>query len=90
MGDRGQRVRRPAAPAARRRARAVLEALSSALAERGYRIALAGIALPNDASVGLHEACGFTLVGVYPRIGFKHGAWWDVGWWQLELPARPG
>ncbi len=65
--------------------RALYSSLLSALAERGYRIALAGIALPNDASVGLHEACGFTLVGVYPRIGFKHGAWWDVGWWQLEL-----
>ena len=65
--------------------RALYSSLMSALAERGYRIALAGIALPNDASVGLHEACGFKLVGVYPRIGFKQDSWWDVGWWQLEL-----
>ena len=41
--------------------------------------------LPNEASVALHEACGFELVGVYRRIGFKAGAWRDVGWWQLEL-----
>jgi len=77
--------------------RALYEALFSLLAEHGYRIALAGIALPNDASVALHEACGFTPVGVYRRIGFKFGTWWDVGWWQLQLigaggepPAEPG
>ena len=56
----------------------------------GYRIALGGIALPNDASVGLHEACGFKLVGVYRGIGFKHGTWWDVGWWQLDLASNAG
>ncbi len=67
--------------------RALYGSLLSLLAEQGYRIALAGIALPNDASVGLHEACGFKLVGVYRRIGFKQGAWWDVGWWQLELAS---
>jgi len=65
--------------------RALYKELLESLAEHGYRVALAVIALPNDASVGLHEACGFTLVGVYRRIGFKLGEWWDVGWWQLEL-----
>ena len=65
--------------------RSLYEGLFGALSEQGYRIALGGIALPNDASVGLHEACGFKLVGVYRRIGFKHGTWWDVGWWQLNL-----
>ena len=68
--------------------RALYGALFDALAERGYRIALAVIALPNDASVGLHEACGFKLVGVYRGIGFKFGKWWDVGWWQLELGSE--
>jgi L-amino acid N-acyltransferase YncA len=68
--------------------RALYGALFDALAERGYRIALAVIALPNDASVGLHEACGFKLVGVYRRIGFKFGKWWDVGWWQLDLGSE--
>jgi phosphinothricin acetyltransferase len=43
------------------------------------------VTLPNEASVGLHEALGFKYVGVYRRIGFKFGAWRDVGWWQLDL-----
>ena len=51
----------------------------------GYVQAYAGITLPNSASVGLHEALGFEPVGVYRRIGFKAGAWHDVGWWGLEL-----
>ena len=57
----------------------------------------AGITLPNDASVALHESFGFELIGVYRRIGWKAGAWHDVGWWQLDLsapsaevPAEPG
>lgn len=55
------------------------------LAAQGYRNAYAGIALPNPASVGLHEACGFEPVGVYRNVGFKLGEWHDVGWWQLTL-----
>ena len=75
------------APAARGRgvARALYEALFDVLRELGYVTALAGIALPNEASVGLHEALGFAPVGVYRSIGYKLGAWRDVGWWQLEL-----
>jgi phosphinothricin acetyltransferase len=65
--------------------RALYHMLFGLLAEQGFRVACAGVTLPNDASVGLHEACGFKLVGVYERIGYKTGAWWDVGWWQLEL-----
>ncbi len=65
--------------------RALYTALLERLAELEYRVALAVIALPNDASVGLHEACGFKLVGVYRRIGYKFDNWWDVGWWQLDL-----
>lgn len=49
------------------------------------RTACAGITLPNDASVGLHAAMGFTPIGVYRNIGWKRGAWRDVGWWQLDL-----
>jgi phosphinothricin acetyltransferase len=52
---------------------------------RGYRLLVAGITLPNEASVGIHEALGFEPVGVYKNIGFKNGEWWDVGWWQLDL-----
>ncbi|MBI5719282.1 MAG: N-acetyltransferase family protein [Burkholderiales bacterium] len=56
----------------------------------GYRQACAGITLPNDASVALHESVGFKLVGVYRSIGFKFGAWRDVGWWQCELQPAGG
>jgi phosphinothricin acetyltransferase len=50
-----------------------------------YHAAFAGIALPNVASVGLHEAMGFTPVGVYREVGWKMGGWRDVGWWQRLL-----
>jgi L-amino acid N-acyltransferase YncA len=65
--------------------RALYLALFELLERRGYRTLLAGIALPNEASVALHEALGFEPVGVYRRIGWKNDAWWDVGWWQLLL-----
>ena len=45
----------------------------------------AGITLPNDASVALHEAAGFQPVGIYRQLGYKFGAWHDVGWWQARL-----
>jgi L-amino acid N-acyltransferase YncA len=61
------------------------------LAARGYRMAVAGMTLPNEASAGLHSAMGFEPVGVYRRIGWKHGAWHDVAWMQLDLhPGEPG
>jgi L-amino acid N-acyltransferase YncA len=70
--------------------RALYEALLARLTERGYRMAVGGMTLPNDASVGLHEAFGFEPVGVYRGVGFKLGAWHDVGWWQLRLlPPTP-
>ena len=59
--------------------------LLARLAELGYFQAFAGIALPNAASVALHESVGFEPIGVYRRVGFKHGAWHDVGWWQRKL-----
>jgi len=68
--------------------RALYEALFARLVGQGFRMACAGVTLPNQASVGLHEALGFQAVGVYRRIGFKFGAWRDVGWWQLELDGR--
>ena len=52
-------------------------------------LALAGITLPNPASVGFHEALGFESFAVYRNIGHKHGAWHDVGWWQLQLGDPP-
>jgi L-amino acid N-acyltransferase YncA len=47
--------------------------------------AYAGISLPNPASVRLHESMGFTPIGVYRSVGYKLGAWRDVGWWHLRL-----
>jgi L-amino acid N-acyltransferase YncA len=76
--------------------RALYEALFARLAERGFRMAVAGMTLPNEASVALHRAMGFQTVGVYRRIGFKHGAWHDVAWTQRALgagddpPSEPG
>jgi L-amino acid N-acyltransferase YncA len=65
--------------------RALYEALLSRLRERGFRIAIAGMTLPNEASVGLHEALGFEPVGTYRRIGYKLGRWHDVAWMQRRL-----
>ncbi len=65
--------------------RALYEALLSRLHERGFRIAVAGMTLPNDASVGLHDALGFEPVGTYRRIGYKLGGWHDVAWMQRRL-----
>ncbi len=65
--------------------RALYTALFELLRRQGFHVACAGVTLPNEASVGLHESLGFLPVGVYRRIGFKFGAWWDVGWWQLDL-----
>jgi phosphinothricin acetyltransferase len=70
--------------------RALYEALLARLAERGFRMAVAGMTLPNDASVGLHRAMGFEPVGTYRCIGYKHGAWHDVAWTQRPLRCEPG
>ncbi len=71
--------------------RALYAELMDRLREQRFQIACAGITLPNEASVALHESVGFDPVGVYRRIGWKDGAWRDVGWWQLELaPAGEG
>jgi phosphinothricin acetyltransferase len=65
--------------------------LLAVLAAQGYRQAMGGIALPNPASVALHERLGFAPVGVYRAVGWKLGTWHDVSWWQRDLrPAAPG
>lgn len=70
--------------------RALYGHLLPLLAELGYCQAFAGVALPNAGSVGLHEAVGFEPIGVYRNVGFKHGAWRDVGWWQKSLRETDG
>jgi L-amino acid N-acyltransferase YncA len=70
--------------------RALYLELIERLRKQRFHVACAGITLPNEASVTLHESLGFTSVGVYRRIGWKDGAWRDVGWWQLELQPPGG
>jgi L-amino acid N-acyltransferase YncA len=65
--------------------RALYESLFELLEQQGFRTLCAGITLPNEASVALHEVLGFAPVGIYRNIGFKFGAWHDVGWWQRQL-----
>jgi L-amino acid N-acyltransferase YncA len=65
--------------------RALYRSLFELLKLQGFRNAYAGITLPNPASVGLHESLGFKPIGVYQDVGYKLGAWHDVGWWELHL-----
>lgn len=65
-------------------------ALFDLMRRQNLRVACAGITLPNDASVALHEAFGFERVGVYRAIGYKAGAWRDVVWMQLGLSGDGG
>jgi L-amino acid N-acyltransferase YncA len=69
--------------------RRLLASLLDELRRQGFANALAGIALPNDASVKLFESFGFRRVALYERIGFKLDRWHDVGWWQLRLEGGP-
>lgn len=69
--------------------RALYGELFDRLREQGFCKAYAGICLPNAPSVALHEALGFESVGVYRAVGFKLGAWHDVGWWVLTLSGMP-
>jgi len=64
---------------------ALYRSLFSLLTLQGFYQTYAGITLPHQASVGLHESLGFQPVGVYRAVGYKLGAWHDVGWWQLTL-----
>ncbi|EJU12018.1 N-acetyltransferase GCN5 [Sphingomonas sp. LH128] len=72
---------------ARRRGvgRALYGKLLPALAKRGFHAAFAGIALPNEGSIALHESMGFTPLGIYHEVGRKFGNWHDVSWWQRLL-----
>jgi len=60
-------------------------ALIDAIKAASMRSVIGGIALPNDASIRLHERLGFKKVGHFEKVGFKHDQWVDVGYWQLQL-----
>lgn len=78
------------APAAHRRGlgRALYTALLGLLRLQGFHSAYAGITQPNAASLGLHQAMGFELIGTYPDAGHKLGRWNDVSRFWLPLQAR--
>jgi phosphinothricin acetyltransferase len=69
--------------------RALYSTLLERTAELGYVRAFAGITLPNPGSVALHEALGFTPIGVFRSVGFKLGKWHDVSWWEHQLVDAP-
>jgi phosphinothricin acetyltransferase len=61
-------------------------ALFAALADEDVHRAYAGVALPNDASIALHERHGFRVIGTYAEVGRKFGRYWDVRWFERPLP----
>ena len=69
----------------RRLGQALYSTLFSILRRQGYFKAFAGITMPNEASVRLHESVGFKPIAIYRGVGYKLGRWLDVGWWQYEL-----
>lgn len=68
--------------------RALYQVLFPLLKLQGFFNAYAGIALPNAGSVGLHESVGFRHLATYQAVGYKMGAWLDVGWWHLLLQEK--
>ncbi len=61
--------------------RALLEQLRT----QGIHTAMGGIALPNPASIAMHEKMGFRKVAHFEQVGFKFEQWLDVGYWQIQL-----
>jgi phosphinothricin acetyltransferase len=64
---------------------ALYGALLGCLRSHGVHVVIGGIALPNAASVRLHEKFGFRKVAHFNEVGFKFDRWVDVGYWQLVL-----
>lgn len=60
-------------------------ALFAALRDKGMHVVIGGIALPNAASVALHEKLGLEKVAHFKEVGFKFERWIDVGYWQMKL-----
>jgi phosphinothricin acetyltransferase len=65
--------------------RGLYEPLLTILEKQGFTQAIAAITLPNAPSVRLHEKLGFERAGTYRQVGWKLGAWHDVGLWQKAL-----
>jgi L-amino acid N-acyltransferase YncA len=75
--------------------KALYFALFEILKLQGYYNAYAGVTLPNIKSESLHESFGFRAIGLYPKVGYKLGSWYDVKWYGLTIkehiqaPAKP-
>jgi len=69
--------------------KSLYQSLFRVLRGQGFVNAVGVIALPNPASIALHESLGFERIADLKHIGFKLGGWHDVGWWQLTLGALP-
>ena len=65
--------------------RRLYEALFAAIADEDVHRIVAGVSLPNEASVALHERLGFQRVGVFSAVGRKFGQFWDVAWFERPL-----
>lgn len=63
----------------------LLQQLLRDIRQQGYHTVIAGIALPNAASVALFEKFGLNKVAHFSETGTKFGQWLDVGYWQLLL-----
>jgi phosphinothricin acetyltransferase len=61
------------------------QALLAALQDKSIHVVIGGVALPNPASVALHERLGFAKVAHFKEVGYKFGHWIDVGYWQRSL-----
>lgn len=59
--------------------------LFARLKKKEFHSAYAGIALPNESSEALHQSVGFSKIGVFHEVGYKHGKWHDVSWWQRDI-----
>lgn len=70
--------------------RALYGALLDLVREQGVRTAIALVTVPNAGSEALHAAVGFRHAGTLTAVGFKHGAWRDVAYLQLELAPPAG
>jgi phosphinothricin acetyltransferase len=70
--------------------RALYDELIPILRRQGFVNAYAGVALPNPASVALHEGIGMRRIGVYERVGWKFDRWVDVAWFGMRLADTDG
>lgn len=65
--------------------RALYGRLLEEIRARRMHAVIGGIALPNAASIALHERLGFRKVAHFEQVGYKQDRWVDVGYWQLLI-----